>query len=63
MLAALKKSRSVKGMKKRLCCRLYAKGLREMIKKFEEKIYFEVKFGRERKSITYMYLEDVDTAL
>ncbi len=63
VLAALKKFRSLKGMKKG-CGPISAKGLKNMIQKFEETGSFEVKSGRGRKSIaSTSVVEDVATAL
>ncbi|GIX68431.1 uncharacterized protein CEXT_177211 [Caerostris extrusa] len=57
VLAALKKFRSLRGMKK--CCDpMSAKGLQKMIKKFEETGSFAVKSGRGRKSVALTSVED-----
>ncbi|GIY50150.1 hypothetical protein CDAR_529301 [Caerostris darwini] len=57
VLAALKKFRSLRGMKK--CCDpMSAKGFQKMIKKFEETGSFAVKSGRGRKSVALTSVED-----
>lgn len=61
-VAALKKFRVLKGMKKG-CGPMSAKALKSMIKKFEATGSFGVKSGRGRKAVALTSVEDVATAL